>query len=175
MGIGGGIGIGTNVGARVGGGIGIGTNVGAREGISIIARLRATIRGMIFLEKFTVSFLLDKFYNKSFISIHYLPRCQSPECTQSCDKQGMICYDVSNKESSPLGHQYFCRQNVPQNQMKCNRAHWIDSDGTIQHTHEKCQASCRRPEITGATCNTCINTHWGFPNCKGIMILNSPY
>ena len=61
MGIGGGIEIGTNVGARVGGGIGIGTNVGAREGISIIARLRATIRGIIFLEKFTVSLLLDKF------------------------------------------------------------------------------------------------------------------
>ena len=58
MAVGGGIGIGTNVGARVGGGIGIGRNVGARAGVSIIARLRAAIRGIILLEYFKVPFYL---------------------------------------------------------------------------------------------------------------------
>ena len=58
MAVGGGIGIGTNVGARVGGGIGIDRNVGARAGVSIIARLRAAIRGIILLEYFKVPFYL---------------------------------------------------------------------------------------------------------------------
>ena len=40
----------------MGGGIGIGTNVGARAGVSIIARLRAAIRGIILLENFAVPF-----------------------------------------------------------------------------------------------------------------------
>ena len=67
MAIGGGIGIGTNVGARVGGGIGIGTNVGAREGVSIIARLRAAIKGIILLEKINVPFNLTNFsFNKFY-------------------------------------------------------------------------------------------------------------
>ena len=61
MAIGRGIGIGTNVGARVGGGIGIGRNVGASQGVSIIARLRAAIKGIILLEKITVPFYLTNF------------------------------------------------------------------------------------------------------------------
>ena len=56
MAIGGGIGIGTNVGARVGGGIGIGTNIGARKRVSIIARLRAAVKGIILLKKITMPF-----------------------------------------------------------------------------------------------------------------------
>ena len=54
MAIGRGIGIGTNVAARAG--LGIGTNVGARAGVSIIARLRAAIKGMILLQKTTMPF-----------------------------------------------------------------------------------------------------------------------
>merc|ERR1712088_148055 len=82
----------------IGGGIGIGTNVGARGvGIGIGTNVGA----------------------RAGISVIARLRAAIRECTQSCDRQGMICYDVANKESSPSGHQYFCRQNVPQDQMKC--------------------------------------------------------
>ena len=57
--------------------------------------------------------------------------------------------------------------------MNCNRLKWTDEDGTSKATHELCRAPCRRLEITGSTCNECINTHWAFPECKGINLKKS--
>ena len=56
----------------IGRGIGIGTNVGARAGVSIIARLRAAIRGIILLENFTVPFYLTYFGIKYTFHFHTL-------------------------------------------------------------------------------------------------------
>ena len=56
----------------IGTGIGIGTNVGARAGVSIIARLRAAIRGIILLENFTVPFYLTYFGFKIYVSFPYI-------------------------------------------------------------------------------------------------------
>ena len=94
-------------------------------------------------------------------------------CTKSCHPQGTICYDVSNKEVLPTGHQYYCRANAPMRKMNCNRLKWTDEDGTSKDTHGLCRAPCRRLEITGSTCNECINTHWAFPECKGIDLKKS--
>lgn len=94
-------------------------------------------------------------------------------CTESCHPQGTICYDVSNKEVLPTGHQYYCRANAPMRKMNCNRLKWTDEDGTSKATHGLCRAPCRRLEITGSTCNECINTHWAFPECKGINLEKS--
>jgi len=71
---------------------------------------------------------------------------------------------VANNNES--GHQFFCNADAAKNHLACNRMTWYHSNGSEVPTDEKCRAPCRRQEISGPTCNLCINTHWGFPKCK---------
>ena len=95
------------------------------------------------------------------------------DCTPGCDGRGVLCYDQPNRNriavatNNESGHQFFCNADVAKKPLTCNRMTWYHSNGTQVPTDEKCRAPCRRQEITGPTCNLCINTHWGFPKCKG--------